>query len=345
MTVARLPGHPVRREHHLRPCRRGHRGRRVAGRRRDRDDHGALDEEGRRDHVRTSCAATWPRHSKRAPSPCSSLAFLAVGREGVETALFMVGYAEAETAWPLIGLVVGVLDRRGDRLRHVRGRRADQPGEVLHLHRRVPDRRRRRHPVLRHRRAADGRLAARPHQPGLRHQLLVRLVVLVRRGHPGRLQRHADADRAAVRRLAGLPRHRAGVVPAPDRRPAKPRALLRPRTPPSTKLRFDSRRIGAPHPHPKGPPRERLSPDREDRAWPRRPRCSRASRWPLHRQGGASLRAGSGDERARADHGERLRHRRASCRAPRAAPARTPSSSPTTAPRSPSSTSTARATG
>jgi high-affinity iron transporter len=37
------------------------------------------------------------------------LAFLAVGREGVETALFMVGYAEAETMWPLVGLVVGVL--------------------------------------------------------------------------------------------------------------------------------------------------------------------------------------------------------------------------------------------
>src|ERR1700754_862236 len=38
-----------------------------------------------------------------------ALAFLAVGREGVETALFMVGYAEAETAWPLIGLATGVL--------------------------------------------------------------------------------------------------------------------------------------------------------------------------------------------------------------------------------------------
>ncbi|HZA10753.1 iron uptake transporter permease EfeU [Mycobacterium sp.] len=36
------------------------------------------------------------------------LAFLAVGREGGETALFMVGYAEAETAWPLLGLVIGV---------------------------------------------------------------------------------------------------------------------------------------------------------------------------------------------------------------------------------------------
>ncbi len=37
-----------------------------------------------------------------------ALAFLAVGREGFETALFMVGYAEAETAWPLVGLVIGV---------------------------------------------------------------------------------------------------------------------------------------------------------------------------------------------------------------------------------------------
>ena len=38
-----------------------------------------------------------------------SLAFLAVGREGVETALFMVGFAEAKTLWPLTGLVIGVL--------------------------------------------------------------------------------------------------------------------------------------------------------------------------------------------------------------------------------------------
>ena len=38
-----------------------------------------------------------------------ALAFLAVGREGFETALFMVGYAEAETAWPLVGLLIGVL--------------------------------------------------------------------------------------------------------------------------------------------------------------------------------------------------------------------------------------------
>jgi len=36
------------------------------------------------------------------------LSFLAVGREGVETALFMVGFAEADTAWPLLGLLTGV---------------------------------------------------------------------------------------------------------------------------------------------------------------------------------------------------------------------------------------------
>lgn len=37
------------------------------------------------------------------------LSFLAVGREGVETALFLVGYAEAQSSWPLLGLVIGVL--------------------------------------------------------------------------------------------------------------------------------------------------------------------------------------------------------------------------------------------
>lgn len=38
-----------------------------------------------------------------------SLSFLAVGREGVETALFMVGFADAKTLWPLTGLIIGVL--------------------------------------------------------------------------------------------------------------------------------------------------------------------------------------------------------------------------------------------
>jgi high-affinity iron transporter len=44
------------------------------------------------------------------PLAVTSLAFLAVGREGVETALLMVGYAEntAGSPWPLIGLLLGV---------------------------------------------------------------------------------------------------------------------------------------------------------------------------------------------------------------------------------------------
>ncbi|KKF01869.1 iron transporter [Mycolicibacterium obuense] len=43
------------------------------------------------------------------PLAVALLAFFAVGREGVETALFMVGYAEATSNWPLVGLIVGVL--------------------------------------------------------------------------------------------------------------------------------------------------------------------------------------------------------------------------------------------
>ncbi|HEY5856979.1 MAG TPA: iron uptake transporter permease EfeU [Aldersonia sp.] len=44
------------------------------------------------------------------PLAVTFLAFLAVGREGVETALLMVGYAEntAGSPWPLIGLLLGV---------------------------------------------------------------------------------------------------------------------------------------------------------------------------------------------------------------------------------------------
>lgn len=44
------------------------------------------------------------------PVAVTSLAFLAVGREGVETALLMVGYAEntAGSSWPLLGLLLGI---------------------------------------------------------------------------------------------------------------------------------------------------------------------------------------------------------------------------------------------
>ncbi|MGK2880739.1 MAG: iron uptake transporter permease EfeU [Mycobacterium sp.] len=43
------------------------------------------------------------------PLAVVTLSFLAVGREGFETALFMVGFAEQQTLWPLTGLIIGVL--------------------------------------------------------------------------------------------------------------------------------------------------------------------------------------------------------------------------------------------
>ncbi|MGW4015126.1 iron uptake transporter permease EfeU [Rhodococcus ruber] len=44
------------------------------------------------------------------PAAVLTLSFFAVGREGLETALLMVGYAEntADSAWPLVGLLLGL---------------------------------------------------------------------------------------------------------------------------------------------------------------------------------------------------------------------------------------------
>ena len=45
------------------------------------------------------------------PAAVAAMAFFAVGREGVETALLLVGYAEnaAGSAWPLVGLLLGIV--------------------------------------------------------------------------------------------------------------------------------------------------------------------------------------------------------------------------------------------
>lgn len=45
------------------------------------------------------------------PAAVMGLAFLAVGREGLETALLMVGYAESSSngPWPLLGLLLGIV--------------------------------------------------------------------------------------------------------------------------------------------------------------------------------------------------------------------------------------------
>lgn len=56
-----------------------------------------------------SCGPGCSRALETGASAVLMLSFLAAGRGGVETALFMVGYAEAETAWPLAGLLIGVL--------------------------------------------------------------------------------------------------------------------------------------------------------------------------------------------------------------------------------------------
>ena len=47
---------------------------------------------------------------------------------------------------------------------------------------------------------------------------MVQLVVLVRRGHPGHLQHHARRRPCCSSQLAGLPRRRAGDLPAPRRK-------------------------------------------------------------------------------------------------------------------------------
>ncbi|MFE3293471.1 iron uptake transporter permease EfeU [Rhodococcus sp. NPDC059234] len=49
------------------------------------------------------------------PLAVAAMAFFAVGREGVETALLLVGYAEnaAGSAWPLVGLVLGIVVAAG----------------------------------------------------------------------------------------------------------------------------------------------------------------------------------------------------------------------------------------
>ena len=162
-----------------------------------------------------------------------ALAFLAVGREGVETALFMVGYAEAQTAWPLIGLVIGVVvaaaiayGMYAGAIRINLAKFFKYTGVFLIV-------------------VAAGILSygigalqtvgwlPGPGRQGIRHQHVVQLVVLVRRDHPGRLQHHAHPDRAAARRVAGLPRHRADDLPAPDEGSRETRSFTT--TPPRTR--------------------------------------------------------------------------------------------------------------
>lgn len=62
-------------------------------------------------HISSDLTAGMTRALELGPAAILLLAFLAVGREGLETALLMVGYAEntSGSSWPLVGLVLGVL--------------------------------------------------------------------------------------------------------------------------------------------------------------------------------------------------------------------------------------------
>ncbi len=89
------------------------------------------------------------------------VAMLAVGREGLETALFLWAATQAATGngsafGPLLGAALGLATAVAPRLPVLQGRGEDQPREVLHLDRRAADPRRRRRLVLRRARPAGG---------------------------------------------------------------------------------------------------------------------------------------------------------------------------------------------
>ena len=126
------------------------------------------------------------------------VAVLAVGREGLETALFLWAATNAATrdaigtvtpTWePLLGAALGIATAVVIGLPALPRRDQDQPRPVLLLDRRLPHLRRRRRAVVRRPRPAGGRLPARPPQPGLRRLATWSTRPLVRRRPQGRPQ-------------------------------------------------------------------------------------------------------------------------------------------------------------
>ena len=149
------------------------------------------------------------RHQRRRAIAVVVVAILAVGREGLETALFLwVGAQAARTtsAAPLLGAVLG-LRPRSSRLRVLPGR-LKLNLRVFFAWTGVPDRRRRRRPRLRRPRPPGGRHPARPQQPRLRRLGHDPAGQLARHDPQGHLQLLARDDLAPGRRLGRL--HRPG---------------------------------------------------------------------------------------------------------------------------------------
>ena len=145
-------------------------------------------------------------------------AFLAVGREGLETALFVwasVHAASDGTPRPLIGVALGIATAVAPGLAVLPGRAAHQPGEVLHLDRRHAGRRGGGRTRVRRPRPAGGRLPAGPDGQGLRHQRHDPAGQLVRHPAEGRLQLPARPDRRPGHGVAAVPGPDARAVPAP----------------------------------------------------------------------------------------------------------------------------------
>ena len=132
----------LRRAAHLRAARpelRGagdHRRRAVDRRGRLRHLDGDVDGPLRPRPVRRAARAA--STSPRTPGGASLVvvAMLAVGREGLETALFLWSATQAAggtgRAGPLLGAVLGIADRGRAGLPLLQGRAEDQPREVLH---------------------------------------------------------------------------------------------------------------------------------------------------------------------------------------------------------------------
>ena len=106
-----------------------------------------------------SCAAGWTPPSPWAPGRSSLTAFIAVGREGLETSLFIWSAIQAtgQNTQPVLGAALGLLTSVVIGYLFYKRRAADQPGEVLPLDRRRPHRGGRRRPGLRGARPAGGR--------------------------------------------------------------------------------------------------------------------------------------------------------------------------------------------